>query len=115
MEKNASIISQIPISELNEVTEEVWDSLFAVNVKGMFHCVKMVFPYMKKQSAGAIVNHGSVAGVSGIGSSIPYAATKSVIHTMARSLAISLAPNVRVNVSPRERSPRVGGLGMRNR
>lgn len=86
------------MSELNEMTEEVWDSLFAVNVKGMFHCVKAVFPYMKKQSTGAL---GSVAGVSGIGSSIPYAVTKSAIHTMTRSLAISLAPNVRVNcISP---------------
>lgn len=50
---------------------------------------------MKKQSTGAL---GSVAGVSGLGSSIPYAATKSAIHTMTRSLAISLAPNVRVNL-----------------
>lgn len=45
---NASIMSQIPMSELNEVTEEVWNSLFAVNVKDMFHFVKAVFPYMKK-------------------------------------------------------------------
>lgn len=94
---NASITSQIPMSELNEVTEKVWDSLLAVNVKGIFYCVKAVFLYMRKQSAGAIVNLGSVAGVSGIGSSIPYAATKSAIHMMAHSLAISLAPNVRIN------------------
>jgi len=52
---------------------------------------------MKKQSAGAIINLESVAGVNGIGSSIPYAATKSAIHTMTRSLAISLAPDIRVN------------------
>ena len=98
---NASIMSQIPMNELDEVTGEVWDSLFAVNVKGMFHCVKAVVPHMKKQSAGAIVNLGSVAGVNGIGSSIPYEATKSAIHTMTRSLAISLAPDIRVNcISP---------------
>lgn len=48
---NTSNMSQIPRSELNEVTEKVWNSLFAVNVKSMFHCVKTVFPYMKKQSA----------------------------------------------------------------
>ncbi len=98
---NASITSQIPMSELNEVTEKLWDSLFAVNVKGMFYCVKAVFAYMKKQSAGAIVNYGSVVRVSGIGSSIAYAATKSAIHTMTRSLATLLAPKVRVNcISP---------------
>jgi len=98
---NASITSQIPMNELDEVTGEVWDSLFAVNVKGMFHCVKVVVPHMKRQSTGVIVNLGSVAGVNGIGSSIPYAATKSAIHTMTRSLAISLAPDIRVNcISP---------------
>lgn len=98
---NASITSQIPMNELDEVTGEIWDSLFAINVKGMFHCVKAVVPHMKRQSAGAIVNLGSVAGVNGIGSSIPYAATKSAIHTMTRSLAISLAPEIRVNcISP---------------
>lgn len=40
---------------------------------------------MKKQQSGVIVNIGSVAGTTGIGSSIPYAATKSAIHTMTRS------------------------------
>ncbi len=67
----------------------------------MFHCVKAVVPHIKRQSTGAIVNLGSVAGVNGIGSSIPYAATKTAIHTMTRSLAISLAPDIRVNcISP---------------
>ncbi len=40
---------------------------------------------------------GSVAGITGIGSSIPYAATKAACHTMTRSLAIALAPEIRVN------------------
>lgn len=98
---NASITAQIPMDDLDAVTDEVWDSLFSVNVKGMFHCVKSVVPYMKKQQLGVIVNVGSVAGMTGIGSSIPYAATKSAIHTMTRSLAIALAPYIRVNsISP---------------
>lgn len=98
---NASITAQIAMDDLDAITDEVWDSLFSVNVKGMFHCVKAVAPYMKKQHAGVIVNMGSVAGMTGIGSSIPYAATKSAIHTMTRSLAIALAPYIRVNsISP---------------
>lgn len=98
---NASITAQIPMDDLDAVTDEIWDSLFSVNVKGMFHCIKVVVPYMKKQRLGAIVNIGSVAGITGIGSSIPYAATKSAIHTMTRSLAIALAPTIRVNsISP---------------
>lgn len=78
------------MSELNEVTKEIWDSLFTVNVKAFV-------PHMKKQSAGAIVNVGSIAGVSGIGSSIPYAAKNLTIHTMTRSFAILLTPNVHIN------------------
>ncbi|TYR81330.1 SDR family oxidoreductase [Priestia megaterium] len=98
---NASITAQIPMNDLESATDEIWDSLYNVNVKGMFHCVKAVVPYMKKQKSGSIVNLGSVAGMTGIGSSIPYAATKAAIHTMTRSLAIALAPEIRVNsISP---------------
>ncbi|MEH7583292.1 SDR family NAD(P)-dependent oxidoreductase [Priestia megaterium] len=98
---NASITAQIPMNDLESVTDDVWDSLYDVNVKGMFHCVKAAVPHIKKQKAGAIVNVGSVAGTTGIGSSIPYAATKAAIHTMTKSLAIALAPHIRVNcISP---------------
>lgn len=98
---NAGITAQIPMNDLESVTDQVWDSLLDVNVKGMFHCVKAVVPYMKKQKSGVIVNLGSVAGMTGIGSSLPYAATKAAIHTMTKSLAIALAPEIRVNsISP---------------
>lgn len=94
---NPSITSQIPINKLDEVTGEVWDSLFAVNVKGMFHCVKAVVPHMKRQSAGAIVNLGSERDRF----FHSLCTTKSAIHTMTRSFAISLAPDIRVNcISP---------------
>ncbi|MBY0065064.1 MULTISPECIES: SDR family NAD(P)-dependent oxidoreductase [Priestia] len=98
---NASITAQIPMNDLESAKDDVWDSLYDVNVKGMFHCVKAAVPHMKKQKSGAIVNVGSVAGTTGIGSSIPYAATKAAIHTMTKSLAIALAPHIRVNcISP---------------
>ncbi len=98
---NASITAQIPMNDLESATDDVWDSLYDVNVKGMFHCVKAAVLHMKKQKSGAIVNVGSVAGTTGIGSSIPYAATKAAIHTMTKSLAIALAPHIRVNcISP---------------
>ncbi|WP_047152295.1 SDR family NAD(P)-dependent oxidoreductase [Aneurinibacillus tyrosinisolvens] len=94
---NASITAQISMDDLNSVTDKIWNELFDINVKGMFYCVKAVVPYMKQQRSGVIINMGSVAGVTGIGSSIPYAATKSAIHAMTRSLAIALAPEIRVN------------------
>ncbi|SOB91963.1 3-oxoacyl-[acyl-carrier protein] reductase [Ureibacillus xyleni] len=94
---NASITAQIPLDDLNSVTDQIWNDIFNVNVKGMFTCTKAVVPYMKQQKSGVIINMGSVAGVTGIGSSIPYAASKSAIHIMTKSLAIALAPEIRVN------------------
>lgn len=43
---NANITAQIAMDDLDAVTDEVWDSLFSLNVKGMFHCVKAVVPLL---------------------------------------------------------------------
>jgi len=94
---NASITRHIPLDDLEAVTEEVWDELFAVNVKGMFYCARAVSPFMKKNKQGAIINLGSIAGLTGLGSSLPYAVSKSAIHGLTKSLARALAPDIRVN------------------
>ena len=82
---------------MDAVTEDIWDELFDVNVKGMFYCARAVAPMMKKNGQGAIVNVGSIAGLTGVGSSLPYAVSKSAIHGMTKSLARALAPQIRVN------------------
>ncbi|WP_042169271.1 SDR family NAD(P)-dependent oxidoreductase [Paenibacillus gorillae] len=94
---NASITRHIPMSDLDTATDEVWDELFSVNVKGMFHCAKAVSPYMKKSGHGAIVNVGSIAGQTGLGSSLPYAVSKAAVHGLTKSLARALSPTIRVN------------------
>jgi Dehydrogenases with different specificities (related to short-chain alcohol dehydrogenases) len=94
---NASITSHIPFPDLEAATEEVWDNLFAVNVKGMFYCARAVAPYMNKEGRGAIVNLGSIAGTTGLGSSLPYAVSKAAVHGLTKSLARALAPVIRVN------------------
>lgn len=48
-------------------------------------------------SRGSIVNVGSIAGVTGLGSSLPYAVSKAAVHGLTKSLARALAPNIRVN------------------
>ena len=93
---NASITRMIPLEDLDAATEEVWDTLFAVNVKGMFHCARAVTPHMKERGEGAIVNLGSIAGLTGSGSSLPYAVSKSAVIGLTKSLARALAPQVRV-------------------
>ncbi|CAM3406900.1 SDR family NAD(P)-dependent oxidoreductase [Marinicrinis lubricantis] len=94
---NAGITRHIPMSDLEAATEDVWDELYNVNVKGMFFCARAVSPYMLKNQQGAIVNIGSIAGTTGLGSSLPYAVSKSAVHGLTKSLARALAPYIRVN------------------
>lgn len=94
---NASITKHLPMSDLEAATEEVWDDLLDVNVKGMFFCARAAAPYMRKNQQGAIVNLGSIAGATGAGSSLPYAVSKAAVHGLTKSLARALAPDIRVN------------------
>lgn len=94
---NASITRHIPLDDLESATEEVWDALYDVNVKGMFFCARAVSPFMKNSKQGAIVNLGSIAGQTGSGSSLPYAVSKAAVHGLTKSLARALAPDIRVN------------------
>lgn len=93
---NASITHHIPLDDLEAATEAVWDELYAVNVKGMFYCARAVAPLMKQNKQGAIVNVGSIAGLTGLGSSLPYAVSKAAVHGLTKSLARALAPEIRV-------------------
>ena len=52
---------------------------------------------MKRQGAGRIVNIGSISAIKPVGSSIAYMASKAAVHSMTQSLAIALAPQIRVN------------------
>lgn len=94
---NASITRHIPISDLEAVTDDAWDALLDVNVKGMFYCARAVAPLMKQKKQGAIVNVGSIAGLTGVGSSLPYAVSKAAVHGLTKSLAQALAPEIRVS------------------
>lgn len=94
---NASVTRHIAMSDLESVTDDAWDDLIQINVKGMFYCARAAAPYMKRQQQGAIVNVGSIAGITGKGSSLPYAVSKAAVHGLTRSLAQALAPHIRVN------------------
>lgn len=93
---NASVTRYIAMHDLDAVTEEAWDELFGVNVKGMFNCARAAAPYLKAAKQGAIVNIGSIAGITGKGSSLPYAVSKAAVHGLTKSLAHALAPDIRV-------------------
>lgn len=98
---NAGTTRMVPLDELEGLTEEDWDTIMAVNVKGTFFCCRAAIPKMKANGGGQIVNTASIAGTTGQGSSIAYSASKAAIICMTQSLAVSQAPEIQVNaVSP---------------
>jgi 3-oxoacyl-[acyl-carrier protein] reductase len=94
---NAGITRQLRFDDLDAISDDTWDALIAVNVKGTFHCCRAAAPYLGKRPGSAIVNIGSIAGETGYGSSLPYAVSKSAVHGLTKSLARALAPAIRVN------------------
>lgn len=94
---NAAVTHFIDHTDLEAMTEEKWDRIFAVNLKGAFFVSRAAMPLLQASGAGAIVNVASVAGLAGAGSSIAYAASKGALITMTKSLARAFAPQVRVN------------------
>jgi len=94
---NAAVTYFIPHADMEALTEDKWDRILAVNLKGPFFVCRAAVPLMRSGGGGAIVNVASVAGLAGSGSSIAYAASKGGLITLTRSLARSLAPSIRVN------------------
>ncbi len=94
---NAAIIKR---GSIDDLTEEDWDRVMDVNLKGAFNCAKAVVGIMKKQRYGKIVNISSIAGKIGDLASAPcYGASKAGMTCLAKSLARELASyNINVNV-----------------
>ncbi len=86
----------IPASDLDLISEELWDAVIQTNLLGTFRCSKAAAPALK-QAHGAIVSVASIAGFRGPGSSLAYAATKAAIVNLTQNLARGIGPEVRVN------------------
>jgi NAD(P)-dependent dehydrogenase (short-subunit alcohol dehydrogenase family) len=92
---NAGIPARIPIEEL---TEEQWDRVLAVNVKGMFTVTKAALPHMKAAGGGSIVFTGSELSFVGDAETPAYSASKGAVLTLTKSLALDLIRyGIRVN------------------
>ena len=90
----------VPHADLDGLTDEVWNDVLNVNLKGTFFCCRAAATELKK-TRGAIVNVASIAAHRASGSSIAYAVSKAGIVQLTRALALALSPEVRVNsVSP---------------
>jgi SDR family mycofactocin-dependent oxidoreductase len=82
----------------HELTEEAWDAMLDINLKGSWLVARRVIPIMLRQRSGVILNNSSIAGLRGMGRLSHYAASKWGLTGLTKSWAIELAPHgIRVN------------------
>ncbi|GAB3651472.1 SDR family NAD(P)-dependent oxidoreductase [Ramlibacter alkalitolerans] len=93
---NAGISVFGAAAEWDALDVEAFQRIYAVNTVGSFQMVRACVPHLKA-ARGCIVNVSSIAGSLGIGSSLPYIASKGALNAMTLHLARSLAPDIRVN------------------
>jgi len=85
--------------DVTETTEELWDEVLGINLKGMFLACKYAIPEMRKAGGGAIVNVSSVQAFASQKGVVAYTASKGGINAMTRAIALDHAhENIRVNV-----------------
>jgi 3-oxoacyl-[acyl-carrier protein] reductase len=94
---SAGITKFVPAMDLEALTGEDFERIFAVNVKGAHQMARAAAPALAASGDGAIVNISSHSAFTGLGSSMAYAASKGALNTLTLSLARALAPAVRVN------------------
>ena len=94
---NAGTTSFVPHPDLDALTDEVWDTILGVNLKGPFFCTRAARDALKADGGGHVVMVSSVAGVYGTGSSIAYCASKAALNNLTVTLARVMGPEVQVN------------------
>ncbi|WP_428492422.1 SDR family NAD(P)-dependent oxidoreductase [Rhodopila sp.] len=98
---SAGFTRMIPHTDLEALTDDLIDAIFAANVRGPFATIRAFAGLMKRSGDAVIVNISSVAAIVGTGSNIAYGGSKAALDTMALSLARVLGPEIRVlTVSP---------------
>jgi 3-oxoacyl-[acyl-carrier protein] reductase len=95
---NAGVTHWVKVSDLEALTDEIWDEILDVNVKGAFRCVRAAAKLLEA-SQGMIVNVSSISGVLSPStmSSLAYGTAKAALIHLTKGLAVALAPKVRVN------------------
>ena len=94
---NAGATRFIDHGNLDAVTDDDWQGIFGVNLKGPFQCVRAARSALEASGQGCVVNVSSIAGLRAIGSSIPYCTSKAALNNLTIALARALAPTIRVN------------------
>ena len=83
---------------MRDIPEEVWDRQFAVNVKGIYHCVNAAMPAFLRKQRGCVITVSSMWGQVGASCEAAYSATKGAVIALTKALAQELGPSgIRVN------------------
>jgi 3-oxoacyl-[acyl-carrier protein] reductase len=95
---NAGITKMAPNhGDLNALSKDDFLRVYAINTVGPFQMLRAARSLLEASGKGSVLMTSSIAGVTGIGSSVAYAASKGALNTMTLSLARALAPKIRVN------------------
>lgn len=92
---NAGVSPLYP--SLVEVGEDLWDKIFAVNIKGAFRLSALIGTHMEAGSGGSIINISSIAAIAPSPVELPYAAAKAGLNVLTAGMARAFGPTVRVN------------------
>jgi NAD(P)-dependent dehydrogenase (short-subunit alcohol dehydrogenase family) len=84
---NAGVFADLGKKPFFEISSQEWDRVLAVNLKGMFHCCKAVYPQMKKQGKGKIINVTSSTFFQGVPYFLHYVSSKGAVIALTRALA----------------------------
>lgn len=93
----AGVTRFVPHADLEALPSSEFGRTNDVNVLGTFQMIRACRGALERSGRGAIVNYSSIAGLSGVGSSVAYAASKGAVISLTLSMARSLAPHIRVN------------------
>ena len=95
---NAGTTKQVPNhADLDGLSADDFHRIYSVNVVGPFQMIRAARSLLEASDRASVLNVSSIAGVTGIGSSVAYAASKGAFNTMTKSLARALAPRIRIN------------------
>jgi 3-oxoacyl-[acyl-carrier protein] reductase len=92
---NSGFVEQ---AKFEDITEDMWNKIIDINLKGVFNCIKAVLPVMKKQNEGKIINIASIAGIAGSMVNSSYGAAKAGVINMTKTLSKELA-KYKINVN----------------
>ena len=98
---SAGFTQPVPLNDLEALSDELIDSIFQVNWRGVFASIRAFTPHMKTAQDAVIINVSSIAAFTGMGSNLAYAAAKAGTDLMTKALAKALSPELRVvGISP---------------